>query len=175
MAQGLLMYNPAGRLIIFNRRVAELFGIPWEKWQMSALGTTVPQSMQLASELTKTAVKNQMQMMADLQGILDSHRTGSIVFERTDGRSFSSSCSPMIDGGLVLTFDDSTERRRSEKLISHMAHHDALTDLPNRILFYEKINELLTRKPQSGTFAVHTMDLDGFKSVNDTFGHPIGD
>jgi PAS domain-containing protein len=70
MAQGLLMFNPAGKLIIFNRRVAELLGIPWDKWKTSALGTTVPQSIQLASDLANTAVKNQTKLITEMQGII---------------------------------------------------------------------------------------------------------
>jgi diguanylate cyclase (GGDEF)-like protein len=70
---------------------------------------------------------------------------------------------------------DITERRRSEARIEHMAHHDALTGLPNRVLFHQRLGEALARIARSGNLAVLSLDLDGFKSVNDTFGHPIGD
>jgi diguanylate cyclase (GGDEF)-like protein/PAS domain S-box-containing protein len=77
---------------------------------------------------------------------------------------------------ILVAVVDVTERKQAEARIAYMAHHDALTDLPNRVLFHERLNELLTRVQRSGeNLAVHCLDLDHFKGVNDTLGHPIGD
>jgi diguanylate cyclase (GGDEF)-like protein len=81
----------------------------------------------------------------------------------------------MSNGGWVITHEDITERRKAEAKISHMALHDALTNLPNRIFFHEQMKNRLAHLSRDQKFAVLYLDLDRFKTVNDTLGHHYGD
>jgi diguanylate cyclase (GGDEF)-like protein len=92
-----------------------------------------------------------------------------------DGRAFSVVNRPVAGGGWLATHEDVTERQRSEERIAHMARHDALTDLPNRVLLLEQLNHEIKRVKRGECLAVLCLDLDQFKSVNDALGHRIGD
>lgn len=93
----------------------------------------------------------------------------------SDGRSVQIVNEPLADGGWLATHEDITERRRAERQITHLAHYDALTDLPNRTLFHERLQQDLAQMRPGQSIAVHYIDIDEFKSVNDSLGHLIGD
>ena len=77
---------------------------------------------------------------------------------------------------VLIAVVDITERKQAEARIAHMAHHDSLTDLPNRVLFRLRMTEALAKRNRSGQLVgMLCLDLDNFKLVNDTLGHPIGD
>ena len=74
-----------------------------------------------------------------------------------------------------MTFEDASERRRAESQIAHMAYHDALTGLPNRVMFHRRLVESVAAAKRGSKRALLCIDLDGFKGVNDSLGHPVGD
>jgi diguanylate cyclase (GGDEF)-like protein len=82
---------------------------------------------------------------------------------------------PLEGGGFVTTYLDVTEQRRNQQLVEHMAHHDPLTDLPNRILFNDRLTNAVAHVKRGGMMAVHYLDLDKFKPINDDHGHQAGD
>jgi diguanylate cyclase (GGDEF)-like protein len=172
MSQGLCLYDADNRLQVVNRRFCEIFQIPREKLRP---GITFQCVLELSVEAGNHIGKSAADLMAEHFDFVGPRGTGTYFYELTSGRVVASVHRPTSDGGWVVTYEDVTERRRAEAQIIHMARHDALTNLPNRILFREQMERALLRVGREETLAVLYLDLDRFKGVNDTLGHPIGD
>jgi predicted signal transduction protein with EAL and GGDEF domain len=92
-----------------------------------------------------------------------------------NGRHVSLVRTPVADGGFLDTITDITEARAAAARLAHMARHDALTDLPNRVMLREVLVETIANVASNQTAALLCLDLNRFKLVNDTLGHPVGD
>jgi diguanylate cyclase (GGDEF)-like protein len=99
------------------------------------------------------------------------------VFERSrpDGRVLEIRGTPLPEGGFVSTYSNVTERRRSQEIMAKMATHDELTQLANRYMLRQHYQTLAARSARGEGFAVHCIDLDDFKPINDKHGHAMGD
>ncbi|WP_137932082.1 putative bifunctional diguanylate cyclase/phosphodiesterase [Mesorhizobium comanense] len=171
MSQGLLMYSAEGRLIVRNKRFLDLCNARAADFK---LGMT---HRQMLDKLVRLRIFVPIEIDAEVartKACLQAGQPRSSYRELVDGRTLFVSRRPLSGGGWVATFEDVTERRRTEERMTHLAHHDALTGLPNRSMFRERLDMALERETVM-PFAIFSLDLDRFKAVNDTWGHPAGD
>ncbi len=167
MTQGLSMYDAEQRLVVANRRFGEIYGLTAEQTQP---GTTARQVLEYriangtsAGVAPDDYIKRVFRESADVQTL-------------PDGRIISIQRQWLPDGSVLTVHEDITDRRQNEAKVAFMAHHDLLTGLPNRTFFMEKIEEAGARLRRRGeAFTVFMLDLDRFKDVNDSLGHPAGD
>jgi diguanylate cyclase (GGDEF)-like protein len=172
MPNGLCMFRADGRLAVMNHRFGEIMSLP-DNFVKADLGAS-----DVVSACVRTGAISEVSGQVILAEIEDSQARDIVTTDPdvSRDRSLSWRFQPMAGGGAVVLVEDITERRAAEAKISHLARYDELTDLPNRVNFRDEIERLLRMSRGADQLsALLFVDLDQFKQVNDTLGHPCGD
>jgi diguanylate cyclase (GGDEF)-like protein len=173
MSQGLCFFNGQRRLIVCNRRFVEMYDLSVEQVQP---GISLEALVDLRFQAGTSPKMSRDAYLKWRASISVADNPSDTTVELTNGNFFRISHIPMPDGGWVATHEDVTASKRDEARISYMAHHDALTGLANRSYFTETIEGARTRFNSKGRpFGLLMLDLDRFKTINDSMGHAAGD
>jgi diguanylate cyclase (GGDEF)-like protein len=171
MPLGLLLYDSDSRIVLHNQRYLDIFDLSPDVVKPGMRFRDL-----MAYRKSVGSFKGDIEMFcANIERNVVRGKKSHHMIETDDGRSIETTTQPLRTGGWIATQEDITERRTAERQIAHLAHYDALTDLPNRVLFRERLGHELERTKRGEQLAMLYIDIDEFKAVNDSLGHAVGD
>ncbi len=172
MPHGLCMFAADGRLAVMNHRFSDMMNLSDD---LVRRGASAPDIIFACVDSGSISAASGNMILSEIEN----SQAGDLVTADPDAsrsQSLSWTFQPMAGGGSVVLVEDITERKDAEARISHLARYDELTALPNRVNFRDEIERLLVISHSAERLsALLFVDLDQFKQVNDTLGHPCGD
>src|SRR5258708_33424135 len=172
MPQGICLYDAQDRLQLVNQQFCRIYNQPLSTLRMGMRFYDILANSCAVGNYPGRTVED---IYRERKAHIDSRQRDTFLQELGDGRLIAIHHQPLADGGWVCTYEDITERRRAESRIEFLAQHDVLTELPNRLLSNERLDEVLGAAREDNPAAMLSLDLYGFKEVNDGLGHAAGD
>jgi diguanylate cyclase (GGDEF)-like protein len=171
MPHGLLMFSEAGRVILSNQRLPAIIGLDEPALASTATLRAVARNLMATGLIGKLALRQAAS--ASRRRLLENDDS-PVDVRLADGRTLALTFRRGTEGAVALV-EDTTEQRTTTERITYLAHNDVLTGLANRVVFRNEVSRILDELDQAAGCAVFFVDLDHFKEVNDTLGHPCGD
>jgi diguanylate cyclase (GGDEF)-like protein len=172
MPHGLCMFDAKRCIVVANQKFRQQLGLPPDlELKDSSLRNLAEQAVR-AGVLSDAGARG---LIEPLDARLSGSDNAPFVADLLNGRSLEFTVQPMENGGMVIVVEDITERKIAEAKINHLARFDALTGLPNRAVLRDRMERALNAWRADNMCAIHFIDLDQFKQVNDTLGHTRGD
>jgi GGDEF domain-containing protein len=173
MSQGIKLFDGDQNLLVCNRRFVEMYGLSADQTRP---GTSLLDIISHRRTRGTFPPMPPAEYTSRARHFIQATKSFELIDELPDGRAIFLHSQPLGgSGGWVSTHEDITDRRRAEAALAFMARHDALTQLPNRTLFQERVAEAVAMARTGTHCALLCLELDRFKANNDTLGHPVGD
>ena len=172
MPHGLCMFDTEGHIVVSNQKLSQLMGLQTSELKGLSLRRLLEKSSVEAGLISEV---NAQRLIDRMTAKLARDDDAALVVEMQNGRILEFTLQSMDNGGLVLLAEDITERKAAEAEKDRLARFDSLTGLPNRAVLRDRMERALGECRPDNMCAVHFIDLDQFKQVNDTLGHTRGD